>query len=177
MNTSKKREAWIDTIKSICIICVYIAHCESFYFPAKDVATFIVTPFYVNTFFFINGYLLFKKQFKNNRIRNYTLKVEYKKDLCNILFRLAIPTIIFSAIIYIPKNHGNFDFDRFIYNIFGGTSFWFTSAICVSQITIYTLLLRKRKNIWFYVSCTLLITVITTKFGDVRSKTAEEYFP
>lgn len=172
-----KREHWIDCLKAICIICVYIAHCESFYYEGENIVSFLVAPFYVNAFFFISGYLLFKKQFNNNRIKNYTFKREYKQDLCNILFRLVIPTIIFSAIIYLPKNNGIFILRNFMLNVLGGTSLWFTSALAVSQLVIFTLLLSRRTNIWFYVVFTFLLLLGTVCLGDVRSKAAEEYFP
>ncbi|MDO5460090.1 MAG: acyltransferase [Bacteroidales bacterium] len=177
MAEAPKREHWIDCLKAICIICVYIAHCESFYYEGESIASFLVAPFYVNAFFFISGYLLFKKQFNNNRIENYTFKREYRQDLCNILFRLVIPTIIFSAIIYLPKNNGIFDLRNFILNVLGGTSLWFTSALAVSQLVIFTLLLSRRTNIWFYVVFTFLLLLGTFCLGDVRSKAAEEYFP
>ena len=74
MTEKQQREYWIDTLKAICIICVYIAHCESFYCPSYNIARFIVSPFYVNAFFFINGYLIVRKYFKNDKINNYSLK-------------------------------------------------------------------------------------------------------
>lgn len=172
-----QRLHWIDTLKAICIICVYIAHCEAFYYPASNVARFIVTPFYVNAFFFINGYLIVRKNFKNNRINRYRINKEYKEDLLNLLFKLALPTIAFSVIIYIPKNHFDFDLQNFCLSVFGGVSLWFTSALCISQLVIYTLFLSKRTNILPYVFITFLIFIVTNMFGDIRSKSAEEYFP
>lgn len=172
----QQREHWIDTLKTICIICVYIAHCESFYCPNYNIARLIVSPFYVNAFFFINGYLIVRKYFKNDKINNYSLK-EYKDSTKNIIFRLAIPTVIFSAIIYIPKNNFNFDLHDFCIVVLGGVSLWFTSALCISQLVIYTLFLSKQKNIWFYVFVTFSIFLISYVLGDVRSKPAIEYFP
>lgn len=176
MTEKQQREYWIDTLKAICIICVYIAHCESFYCPNYNIARIIVSPFYVNAFFFINGYLIVRKYFKNNQIDNYSLK-EYKKNIQNILFRLVIPTIIFSAIIYIPKNNFNFDLQDFSLVVFGGVSLWFTSALSISQFIIYTLFLSKQRNIWFYVFITFTIFICIYVFGDVKSKPAIEYIP
>lgn len=177
MTEAPKREHWIDCLKAICIICVYIAHCESFYYVGRNFASFIVGPFYVNTFFFISGYLLMNKQFKNNRIKRYTLSREYKEDIMNTIFKIMIPTIIFSAIIYLPKNEGSFNLHHFLYNVLGGTSLWFTSALAVSQLVIFTLLLSRRTNIWFYIVCTFILFITTTSLGDIRSKPAIEYFP
>ena len=176
MTDKQQREHWIDTLKAICIICVYIAHCESFYSPSYNLSKLIVSPFYVNAFFFINGYLIVRKYFNNDKIINYSLK-EYRDNIKNILFRLAIPTIIFSAIIYLPKNNFDFDLQNFCLSVLGGVSLWFTSALCISQLVIYTLFLSKRTNILPYVFITFLIFIVTNMFGDIRSKSAEEYFP
>lgn len=176
MTEKLQREHWIDTLKAICIICVYIAHCESFYCPNNNFANLIVSPFYVNAFFFINGYLIVRKYFKNDKINNYSLK-EYKDCIKNILFRLAIPTIIFSAIIYLPKNNFNFDLLNFSAVVFGGVSLWFTSALCISQFVIYTLFLSKQKNIWFYIFVTFSIFLVLYMLGNIKSKPAIEYFP
>ena len=172
----QKREYWIDTLKAICIIRVYIAHCESFYCSNYNIAKLIVTPFYVNAFFFINGYLIVRKYFKTDKISDYSLK-EYIHNIKNILFRLAIPTIIFSAIIYLPKNNFNFNLQNFSITVLGGVSLWFTSALCVSQFVIYTLFLSKQKNIWFYVFVTFSIFLSLYFWGDIKSKPAIEYFP
>ncbi len=176
MTEKQQREHWIDTLKAICIICVYIAHCESFYCPNNNIANLIVSPFYVNAFFFINGYLIVRKYFNNGKINNYSLK-EYRDNIKNILFRLAIPTIIFSAIIYLPKNNFYFDLRDFSIVVFGGVSLWFTSALCISQFVIYTLFLSKQKNIWLYVLITFSIFLGLYILGDIKSKPAIEYFP
>lgn len=176
MTRKQQREHWIDTLKAICIICVYIAHCEAFYCPGHNIARLVVAPFYVNAFFFINGYLIIRKYFKENRIVNYSRK-EYWKNIEGTIFRLVIPTIIFSAIIYLPKNNFGFDLKNFTAVVLGGVSLWFTSALSVSQFVIYTLLLSRKRNIWIYILATFSIFLLTNAFGDVRSKPALEYIP
>lgn len=173
---AKEHKYWIDTIKAICMICVYIAHCEAFYIEGKHCLAFCVLPFYVNAFFFVNGYLIFGKFFRRQQQQENKFSV-YKENITNIIFRLAIPTIIFSAIIYLPKNHWGFTPKNFAINVLGGTSLWFTSALCISQLAIYTLMLSKNRNIWFYTGLTAIIFTTIYLFGDVRSKAAEEYLP
>lgn len=52
---------WIDCLKGICMICVYLCHSEGYYGIEGDGMGFWVKPFYVNAFFFVSGYLFFSK--------------------------------------------------------------------------------------------------------------------
>jgi len=55
---------------------------------------FPIIPFYVNGFFFISGYLLFK----NYMSKQTYSRQEYIRGIKNIIFRLALPTVIFSVL-------------------------------------------------------------------------------
>lgn len=169
----KDRKFWIDAIKAICMICVYVYHTGYYYGIDYNKFVFIFTPFYVNGFFFVSGYLFFKSYDKKHLYG----KKEYIKSIKNILFRLVIPTIFFSACLYIPKHWGAISIDGFIINTLGGTGFWFTSAMCVSQIVLATFFLSNRKNIWIYFLFATTILATMNIFGDIRIKPAEEYFP
>ncbi|MBO7239643.1 MAG: acyltransferase family protein [Bacteroidaceae bacterium] len=169
---------WIDTLKAICMICVYIAHTEAFT-TGSTMLSKAVLPFYVNAFFFISGYLLYKKYLQNDIIENFSFST-YKRGILNCLFKLAIPTIIFSILIYLPKIlfHGNsFDLSTFAIEILGGTSFWFTSALFVAQLLLLTLFLTKRKNIFFYLGITTIVFIFLQYLCDYKTKPAIEYFP
>ena len=168
---------WIDTLKAICMIGVYIAHTEGFT-TGNTMLSKAVLPFYVNAFFFISGYLLYKKYLKKEIIENFSLTT-YKKGVLNSVFKIAIPTIIFSILIYLPKIffHGNsFNLSTFAVEILGGTSFWFTSALLVAQLMLLTLFLSK-KNIWFYISITTFVFLLVQSLCDYTTKPAIEYFP
>ena len=159
------------------MIGVYIAHTEAFT-KGDSMLNKAVQPFYVNAFFFISGYLLFKKYLKTEIIENFSLNT-YKKGVLNCLFKIAIPTIIFSILIYLPKIffHANsFKISTFVLDVFGGTSFWFTSALLVAQLMLLTLFLSK-KNIWFYVSISTIVFLIVQHLCDYTAKPAVEYFP
>ena len=159
------------------MIGVYIAHTEGFT-TGNTMLSKVVLPFYVNAFFFISGYLLYKKYLKKESIENFSLTT-YKKGVLNSLFKIAIPTIIFSILIYLPKIffHGNsFNLSTFAIEILGGTSFWFTSALLVAQLMLLTLFLSK-KNIWFYISITTFVFLLVQSLCDYTTKPAIEYFP
>ena len=155
------------------MICVYICHTYQYYGIEYNNFVPYLTPFYVNGFFFVSGYLFFKSMLR----KEIYGKKEYIKSLNNLLFRLVIPTIFFSACLYIPKHLGAISIDGFLINTLGGTTFWFTSAMCVSQIVLATSFLSNRRNIWIYLLLATTILITMNIFGDIRSKPAEEYFP
>ena len=176
--STKNRLHWIDTTKAICIICVYFAHCV--FFTTNDaILKKIVAPFYVNTFFFVSGYLLYKKYLQPAIISNFSFST-YWSCIKTCIYRIVIPTIIFSSIVFLPKTlfHGQgFDYPMFILNTLGGCGFWFTAALAVAQIAIFTLFLTKRRNIFFYLVVTICIFLLVQILCDFSPKPAHSYFP
>ena len=59
---------WVDNSKAICMIGVYLLHSEAYYGVGNFRLGIIFSPFYVNLFFFVSGYLLFFKLFKTNKL-------------------------------------------------------------------------------------------------------------
>lgn len=53
------RKHWIDLTKALCMLGVYLKHSQV-YSGSSDYG-FFVNPFYVNAFFFLNGYLFFRR--------------------------------------------------------------------------------------------------------------------
>lgn len=175
---AKQRLYWIDTTKTICIICVYYAHCVAFTVKDPNIKNF-VNPFYVNTFFFISGYLLYKKYLQDHIIENFTLQT-YWNAIKNCICRIVVPTIIFSFIISVPKatlHDLTIDYKTFFVDILGGCSFWFTSALAIAQIAILTLFLQKKKTILFYLIITFIIFITIQTTNDFTPKPARYYFP
>ena len=64
---------WIDTVKAVCMICVYLIHSQVYY--GLGVADFgwMLIPFYVTAFFFVSGYLFFRKYLNTNELRGSSL--------------------------------------------------------------------------------------------------------
>ena len=77
---------WIDTTKAICIICVYFAHCAAFTTGNINLIK-AVSPFYVNAFFFVSGYLLYKKRLMDATLMNRFIK---GNELFIVTFTLSI---------------------------------------------------------------------------------------
>lgn len=174
----KQHFQWIDNVKAICMIGVFLLHSEVYYgFGSVQYGVFF-TPFYVNAFFFVSGYLMFRKYLNCD---NFTRSM-YLNALQNAVFRLMIPSIIFSAVIFLPKMlfHGaEVSINAFLVNVFGGVSFWFTSALFVAQVALLTLIaLLRRKDIWSYLLCSVLLFIPGWYLNYVRTDMgAESFFP
>lgn len=168
-NSNNKDIAWINTAKAVCMLLVYINHCE-FY---ANGSFFNIRPFYrlffVNLFFIVSGYLFFRKQFTPPTIdeqRKEFVKGTGKKNFENIIFRIFIPTILFGIIFFIPKiivRGIGFDVPYFFKDVFLGNWSWFTSTLFVSELLLVLLLLTRVRNITFY----LIISVILGIFAAI----------
>lgn len=162
----KKNILWINYIKAISIIGVFIVHSQLAYGYWNQSLNNLIHPFYVNAFFFVSGYLLFRKQLAESRInqnRRIWFLGEGKVFLKNIFYRLIIPTILFSIIEFFPSHllRGlTFDTGVFLYKTFGGGTYWFTAALVVAEILIFVMLLSRKKSIWFYLGVGVILYLI-----------------
>lgn len=64
---------WVDSIKAVCMIAVYLLHSEMYYGTAGVSYGYAVQPFYVNAFFFVSGYLFFRKYLNQQMLINTNL--------------------------------------------------------------------------------------------------------
>lgn len=162
---TKKNIFWINAARAICIISVYFVHCQNYYGYATE-ATKYILPFYVNGFFFVSGYLFFRKQLGaaliGEPLRRYVAGGG-KTLLANVLYRIVVPTLIFSMIEFLPSyvmRGKPYDFTIFLYKTFGGGTYWFTSALAVAQLLLFLLLLTRRRAMAFYVGAGSLLALL-----------------
>ena len=163
----KKDINWINALKALCILFVFLRHCENYYGEDFGRIDGLYLPFYVNGFFFISGYLLFWKQLSVPRISE-TYK-EYlggsgKTLFCNVFFRIIIPSIIFASIEFLPKKiikGGSGSIWDFFIETIGGCTYWFTSALVIAELIFLLLLLTRKQNVWFYA----IIAFVFSAFG------------
>ena len=59
---------WIDNVKALCMIGVFLLHSEAYYGYGSVQYGIFLTPFYVNAFFFVSGYLLFRKWLNDSNL-------------------------------------------------------------------------------------------------------------
>jgi len=137
---------WINYTKAISMILVYLVHSQLYYGYMMDNLNIFIHPFYVNSFFFVSGYLLFRKQLSSNG--------DTGKLFRNIFFRLVIPTVLFSLIEFLPAHvlrGREYNMQDLFIKTIGGCTYWFTSALVIAELLIAVMLLSRVRNIWFYV--------------------------
>ncbi len=69
----KKDIYWINAVRAFAIMAVFLSHVQAIYGYSIGKMHLFISPWYVNSFFFISGYLLFKKQLSQ------PLMCEYKR--------------------------------------------------------------------------------------------------
>ncbi len=151
-DTAPKNIRWINYMRAVCMIAIYYIHAESFFeYSVRGLAKFIL-PFYVNAFFFVSGYLLFRKQM--SAAQSGDRRAERKKFLLNLLFRMVIPNIIMSVIFYVPASilqHRGLSAASFIDKTLLGQTFWFVSALVVAELLVYLLIQCRIQNMLVYI--------------------------
>ena len=153
----KKDINWINAVKALCIIFVFLRHSENYYGVNLGWFDGLFLTFYVNAFFFVSGYLLFWKQLSSPKIdeskRVYLTGGGGSLLFQNIVFRIVIPSIIFSAIEFFPScliQERGIDLGYALYKTVGGGTYWFTSALVVAELVLLLLLITRKRSIWFY---------------------------
>lgn len=153
----KKDINWINAVKALCIIFVFLRHSENYYGVNLGWFDGLFLTFYVNAFFFVSGYLLFWKQLTTPKIDEskhvYLTGGGGRLLFQNIVFRIVIPSIIFSAIEFFPScliQGRGIDVGYALYKTVGGGTYWFTSALVVAELVLLLLLITRKRSIWFY---------------------------
>ena len=147
---------WINALKALCIIFVFLRHSENYYNCYLGWFDGLFLTFYVNAFFFVSGYLLFWKQLSEPKILEDTanyLMGGGKVLFLNVLYRIIIPSIIFSIIEFVPSSliqGRGMDVGFALYKTIGGGTYWFTSALAVAELILLALLFTRKRNGWFY---------------------------
>lgn len=162
-----KKIFWINAVRAFAIIAVYLSHIQSSLFYGYSIGTVhaFLSPWYVNVFFFISGYLLFRKQLSEPLI--YENRSQYVSQtggggifFYNIICRIVLPTILFAVLVFVPNGFirgRSLDLPYFIYKTLGGGTAWFTSALAVSELIFLLLLITRKRCFWFYtLSCFVL---------------------
>lgn len=158
-------KTWIDYTKVLCMFLVYLNHMEIYYGYSIPGAEILYRPFFVNLFFIVSGYLLFRKYLSTNysSFNNCEWGVTIRKEILpNIFYKLFIPTILFATINYFPKKiirSEPIDAISLISDTIGGGSLWFTSAMVIAQLLL-CLMLYRRRSIAFHLSISFVLLLI-----------------
>lgn len=158
--------SWINNAKVICLMLVYMYHSSVYSGFETDTLYSFYSPFFTCAFFFISGYLIFWKQLNPQLLSVRSLQWLVgggKKMIQNIICKVAIPTILFSMVNYLPKvllRGEGIDLWSFFRDTFLGGSLWFTCSLAVAELLIFILLLTRIGSIYFYVICTIGIATV-----------------
>ena len=153
-----KNISWINYVRTICIFLVFFVHTENrahFEFLGRGLDVFF-RPFYVNAFFTVSGYLLYRKQkliFQQVKSTREWLREYGVKYLQNIFFKLIIPSVFFSLILFFPKmmiRHQSIDWFVFFKQTIGGETMWFVSALVVAQLLIFVLIFFRKFSLMLW---------------------------
>lgn len=139
LSTHNNRLPWVTDIKGLCMILVYVRHCPIFLGEDIGLLGNYIEPVLVNAFFLVSGYLFFRK-----RINAPFGIREFSNSTGNIFFRTILPSIIFALLFFFPKtvfDGESFSLPDLLLDTIGGCTYWFTSALSVSQILMLLLLL------------------------------------
>jgi fucose 4-O-acetylase-like acetyltransferase len=177
----KEKKFWIDALKAICMLGVYICHSEAYSGYHAEALGYWVRPFYVNAFFFVSGYLFFAKWLNCNDVLRFVIGGG-KIVLQNLLFRLVWPTLLFSSLIYIPKilfHDGHVEWTGYLIDVFGGISYWFTSALVVAQLLLLVgLMLMNGKSMRSYVAMCIILFLLGTWLNGMNTDDGvRSFFP
>lgn len=143
----------------------HVEHYTDIQFPVVDM---FYKPFFVNCFYFLSGYLIFRKQLSqpviNEKAVDY-LSGSGKTMIVNALYRIAIPSILFATTEFLPKRivrGESFDVNSFFVETIGGCTFWFTSALVVAELLLVILLCSRSNKIGFYFLCGVVLSGVGT---------------
>ena len=166
MKSDNKSINWINAIKAFSIIAVFFAHAQRYYGCSFKMMNAYINPWYVNSFFFVSGYLLFWKQLSEPKIledrKSYVKMGSGKTLFFNILFRIIIPSILFSFIEFVPScliQGRSIGIGYMLLKTVGGGTYWFTSALVVAELILLLLLLTRKRNVWFYATICFLLGI------------------
>lgn len=150
------RLPWIDNMKAVVMIGVYVVHVQFYYDVALPGFEVLAVPIRVTVFFFAAGYLFCRSRHgAATRLRS-------------IACRLVWPTLLFSTLLFLPKQlyHTMADAhysapasDSFVYNVLGGMTFWFTAAMSVAEVLLLALLIVCRRRLWVVFAVSLALAV------------------
>ena len=161
---NNKNIAWINSAKAIGMIMIFFVHCQAYWGYRVFNWSRYCAPVYVNVFFFISGYLLFGKHL-SKPVVGLDLEQYWKVfglQIQNIVFRLVIPSIIFSIVEFVPAcllKSREISFTAFIAKTVGGGTYWFISALVVAELLVCVMLLTRVKAIWVYFICSCFICI------------------
>lgn len=166
MQKNKEMINWINVQKVVCMFVVYLYHTEGRFGLDNESLHAYFFPWYVNSFFFISGYLCYKSHvdgfLKLSPLSWF--KQTGARMLNNVFCRIIWPTMLFSAVMYLPKiiiRGQQLTLHGLATATISGGAFWFTSALAVAELIMFSLLSLKRDNIKMLLFIALALSIFS----------------
>lgn len=139
------------------MLAIVLYHTESYYIDTYHVFEYGWCNNFLKTFFFLSGYLLYKKGEVYN---NHYIKKKTKR----ILKTLLVPYFIFTLILLIPKCYvHHLDMQEAFTNIILGKASWFVTTLILSEL-IFIAVLRCSKHIVPMLALTSILGFVAALF-------------
>lgn len=155
-----ERIHWIDFTRGLCMIVVVFYHTESYYIDVYHVFKYDWLSNFLKAFFFLSGYLLFKRG--ENHDSTYLI---YK--LNRILRSLIIPYFVFTLILAVPKCYAHgLDIGETLKIIIMGQASWFVTTLILTELCFISILHWCSKYKVLVLLLTSVLGLITAPYID-----------
>ena len=129
-----ERLHWIDFARGLCMVAIVFYHTESYYIDVYHVFQYNWISNFLKAFFFLSGYLLFKKEQQYD-----SAFLIYK--LNRIFKTLIIPYFVFTLILTVPKCYAHgLDIGETLINIVTGQASWFITTLILTELCFISIL-------------------------------------
>ena len=143
------RETWIDQARGLCMLMVLWFHAEM-YSGMGQTYSILITPFFMQAFFFLSGYL-----FVRNRQR-----FSFIDKMKRCVIGIWIPYIIFTTIMLVPKIYlHHWSISHGLMTILTGQASWFVYVLGLMQILVggVIALTQRLGKAWYPPLCLMII--------------------
>lgn len=143
-----KRKTWIDRLRGFCMLAILFDHTEIYYTGDNIVPYNFYVMNVLLLFFFLSGYLCFKKENQS-----------WRKKLTTIFRTMLVPYLFFTTIIALPKAlvHGYDITDTFL-RILEGRASWFIATLMVAESLFVLAMWISKENRWI-MACLSLVSM------------------
>lgn len=154
------RIEWVDVLKFICIICVYLSHIS---ITPQSLLSFF-SPFFLSAFFFVSGYT-----HNNTRTFSHFIVRKIKTLLLPWFIYSFLCTVLFNCLLFGWPNFLLYLKDMFLQIRGQGDSLWFIACLFTSYIPFYFLSKYTKKLLGLCLSLILsFLSILSVRFwGNV----------
>lgn len=133
MADNVKRLEWVDMARGICMLAIYLFHTEIYYTGDAVIHPRLYVENALSCFFFISGYLFYKKG----------TEFSFSRKVRSVVRHIVVPYFIFATVMAFPKAfvHGTGESAaEILLGVLAGQASWFITALAVAEIMFAAML-------------------------------------